>query len=324
MCAAIDRWRYLSSNEQCRLTLLLHALGFYTFNSNRIPSVINAETADDTDLTELAYLGASARYVLGRPDRVADYHHADLTEFEKIAGSAHGNKLVSFNAALKILVHNAKTGASLQELPRQLKRLQAILDMIAADVDEFTFLLLESRFYRAAAFIPQRQSDRNEVVRVMDLAEHKAFQMIPTDAGQELLWRENLHPLMESRTKEALWLGDLDLALARSLRVIELDPYDSKAWLELGQVRLRRQEIELAAEAYVVAATLGPPASAIARHMAGICFRDLGKPQFAAFFFQGALEIDPKAISPRDEIQRLPETPVLNALKDWSMSTFEL
>ena len=33
---------------------------------------------------------------------------------------------------------------------------------------------------------------------------------------------------MESRTKEALRLGDLDLALERALAVVDIDPYDSK------------------------------------------------------------------------------------------------
>ena len=158
---------------------------------------------------------------------------------------------------------------------------------------------------------------------MMDLAEHYARAMVPADPAQELLYLENLHPVMESRTKEALWLGNLDLALTRAVRVIDVDPYDSRAWLELGQVRLRRKEHALAAEAYVVAATLGPPASAIARHMAGLCFRDLAQPLLAAFFFKDAVELDPRAISPHDEIQTLPDVPVLTALKEWSLRSFE-
>jgi len=86
---------------------------------------------------------------------------------------------------------------------------------------------------------------------------------------------------------------------------------------------LERNECAAAAEAYVVAATLGPPSSAIGRHMAGVCFRQLGQPLFAAFFFKAAIEIDSKGISPRDEIQGLPDLPVLVALKEWSMRSFD-
>jgi tetratricopeptide (TPR) repeat protein len=158
---------------------------------------------------------------------------------------------------------------------------------------------------------------------MMDLAEHYALAMVPKSESQELIYLENLHPVFESRTKEALWLGDLNLALDRARRVIDLDPYDSKAWLELGQVRLRRNEYELAAEAYALAASLGPPGSAIGRHMAGLCFRELGQTLVAAFFFKDAIEIDPLAISPHDEIQRLPDLPVLTVLKEWSLRSFE-
>jgi hypothetical protein len=57
--------------------------------------------------------------------------------------------------------------------------------------------------------------------------------------------------------------------------------------------------------------------------MAGLCYRDLGQPLLAAYFFQAAIETDSRAISPHDEIQRLPDLPVLAALKEWSLSSFE-
>jgi tetratricopeptide (TPR) repeat protein len=189
--------------------------------------------------------------------------------------------------------------------------------------DDFTSALLLSRFYRAAAFVPQRRGKRAEVTRMMDLAEQHARALVPTDEAENLLRLENLYPVFESRTKEALWLGDLDLALARAESLTELDPYDSRAWLELGEVRLRRSEYAPAAEAYVVAATLGAPSSAIGCHMAGVCFRYLGQPLLAAFFFKTSLQTDSLAISPRDQIHALPDLSVLAALKQWSLSTFE-
>ena len=41
------------------------------------------------------------------------------------------------------------------------------------------------------------------------------------------------------------------------------------------------------------------------------------------FFFKAAVELDPRAISPHDEIQTLPDVPVLTALKEWSLRSFE-
>jgi tetratricopeptide (TPR) repeat protein len=322
LCDALDRWAQLAPDAQCRLIMLLHVLCFYSLIEKLIPTVSKAEITANSDLAELAYWRASARYVLARPDRISEYTGADLSEFEMIAEHAAGNWPVTLNAALKVLVHNAKTGASSQDLIAQRTRTKRILTTVVAEGDDFTGAILQSRFHRAAAFVPQGKGDRAEVIRIMDSAEQYARGAIAAGAAQELKFRENLHPVMESRTKEALWLGDLDLALKRALAVVDIDPYDSKAWLELGQVRLRRQELASAAETYAFAAVLGPPASAVARHMAAVCFRDLGQPFLAAFFFKAAVEVDPLAISPREQIEALPDLPALTALKEWNLRSF--
>jgi tetratricopeptide (TPR) repeat protein len=324
MCEALDAWPELTTDRQCRLVLLLHALCFYSLISNLVPDGAETGSIGGEDHAELAYWRASARYVLGLPDRVADYGDADLSEFERIATTAPPHEPAAFNAALKVFTHKAKVGGSAEELVTWRARVGRILDAVMTKADPFVGALLSSRFWRAAAFVPQRNGDRHEVVRMMDLAEHHARAMVPAGEAQELLYLENLHPMLESRTKEALWFGDLDLALERALDVVGLDAYDSRAWLELGQVRRRRNEPALAAEAYAVAATLGHPSSAIARHMAGLCFRDLAQPLLAAFFFNAALDVDPRATSPHEEIQALPDVPVLAALKVWSLESVEL
>jgi tetratricopeptide (TPR) repeat protein len=324
VCDALDTWPDLGSDGQCRLVRLLHALCFYSLISNLIPSATEIDVGTDPEQAELAYWRASARYALGRPDRIVDYSNANLSDFEAIARRAPRGSLVALNAALKVFVHKCKFGASVEELVKAHAHAELIVDSVIAKVDDFTRALLLSRFYRAAAFVPQRHGDHREVGRLMDLAEEYALAMAPIGEDQALLHLENLHPLLESRTKEALWRGDLDLALARALRVVDVDALDPKTWLELGQVQFRRNEYAPAAEAYLIAATLGPPASAIARHMAGLCFREIGQTMLAAFFFKAAVDVDPRAISPHDEIQRLPDLPIIVPLKEWSLCSFAL
>ncbi len=323
LCEGVDWWPRLTGDQRCRLSALLHALCFYPLILRLMPGGPPVSADGDPESDELAYWRASSQYVLHLPGRVTEYADADLTDFERIATATPTDRPVALNAALKVLVHRAKTRAPVDVLIEWRDRARRIAEAVATKVDAFTGPLLLSRFHRAAAFVPQREGNADEVVRTMDVAERFANSLRPRDEAEELLRLENLHPVLESRTKEALWLGDLDLALSRALQVVGLDPYDSKAWLELGQVRLRRKEPAEAAEAYVAAATLGPPASATARHMAGLCFRDLGKPLLASFFFKAALEVDPRAISPHDEIHALPNTPVTAALKEWSFHTFE-
>jgi hypothetical protein len=323
LCECLDQWPELATDQQCRLIRILHGLCFYSLILNCIPEISNIEISADADRAELAYRRASARYVLGLPGRVADYSHADLSELEMIAKTVRSEDPVALNAAMMVLVHKAKIGLPAEELDEWRTCAERSLEAALAKRDDFTSALLLSRFYRAAAFVPHRRAKRAEVTRMMDLAEQHARALVPTNEAQDLLRLENLYPVIESRTKEALWLGDLDLALARAGSLIELDPYDSRAWIELGEVRLRRSEYAPAAEAYVVGATLGPPSTAIGCHMAGLCFRHLEQPLLAAFFFKASIQIDSLAISPRNEIHALPDLPVLAALKQWSLSTFE-
>jgi tetratricopeptide (TPR) repeat protein len=324
MCEALDGWDDLSAARRYRLVLLMHALCLYEPVQRLVPPGSVDSDSDDPRLADLAYWRAAARYAFDLPSRMADYGNADLSAFEAIATGAPLAVPAALNAALKVLVHKAKTGRLLDELVEWEGRAEAALAHATGQVDEFTAGIMTSRYYRAVGFIPQRRRDRTAVVRTMELAEKHARELQPRTPAQELLYSENLHPVLESRTKEAVWLGDLDLALQRAREVVELDRYDSKTWAELGEIAVLRQEWKQAAEAYVTAAMLGPPASALARYMAGVCFRELGQEMLAAFFFKDALELDPLGISSRNAICQLPDAGVLEALREWNLSNVSL
>lgn len=322
VCEALDGWRHLSGDRQCRLASLLHAMCLYRPLLTLIPASVFDGRRADAKTIELAYWRASANFMYQLPGRIADYHRADLSVFKHIALSAPDVAPVCFNATAMVFVHKAKTGAPVRELAEWHGRLENALTLVASSMDEFTAQLFTSRFYRATGFLPQCSGDRDEVMRVMELAERHARSMKPETPAQQLLYRENLHAVMESWTKEALWRGDTDRALAGALKVVEVDPYDSKAWAEVGEVRFLRKEWHEAAQAYAIAGMLGPPASAVGRHMAGVCLGELGQDLLAASFFKDAVELDPLGMSPREEIHGLPDLAVLKALKEWSRATY--
>jgi tetratricopeptide (TPR) repeat protein len=322
LCDALRAWDSLSGERKCRLALLLHGMCFYRPLLTLIPSHLSVYEASPCDL-DLAFWRASAGFMDGLRRRTAEYAHADLSVFEDIALNGH-HAAVRFNAVAIVFVHKAKTQASLSDLARWAVHFEDTLALATAGADDFTKELFTSRFFRGLGFLPQRRGDKKEVLRIMDLAESHALRMRPATPAQRIVYSENLHALMESRTKEALWLGDKEHALARSLKVIEVDPLDSKAWIERGEVHLHRKELQEAAQAYATAAMLGPPASAAGRHMAAVCFRELGQDLLASLFFKDALEIDQLGISPREEIRDLPDVPVLEAIKEWSRRTTPL
>jgi tetratricopeptide (TPR) repeat protein len=318
LCAALDEWASLHDDEKCRLASLLHSMCLYQPLLDLIPRDNFAAGRAAPDAVRLAFWRASAHYIQHLPERTSDYPAADISVFEDIALNAPAVIPESFNATAKVFVHKAKNRCDAADLVAWSDRLEMALARTIAGADEFTSGLFTSRFYRGLGFLPQLTGDKPEVARVMDLAESHARIIKPVTPAQHLLCRENLHAVMESRTKEALWLGDRDKALSRSLRVIEVDPCDSKAWAELGEIHYLREEWKQASEAYATAAMLGPPASAIGRYMAGLCFSKLGQDMLAAFFLQDTLECDPLGISPRHRINQLPGIAVLDALKHWN------
>lgn len=321
LCEMLDHWHDLPLDHRCRLAALLHSMCLYTPLLSLIPETDITAVCDDLDAVTLAFWRASAHFMQNFPNRVSEYDYAELATFENIASNARDVVPTNFNATAMMFVHKAKIGAPLFELAEWAVRLERALDDAIRSADEFTTELLTSRFYRSMGFLPQRRGDRNEVVRTMDMAEHHAKRVRPASSAQHVLFRENVHAVMESRTKEALWLSDMNLALARSLKVIEVDPYDAKAWIELGEVRYFRKEWSEAVQAYAAAAMLGPPASVVGRYMVAVCLQELGQETLAAFFLKDTIERDPLGISSRAEMRDLSDSVVLCALKEWSRST---
>jgi tetratricopeptide (TPR) repeat protein len=303
LCKALDDWPRLVREQKIRLAVLLHSLCIY----DAVLALIDAQ-----DDSELVFWRASAKFMSGLPEKTSEYVDADMSVFEALTVAAD-EPATRFNATAMVFVHKAKTGASPDVLAQWHEKYESALAGVTPAVDQFSAALYASRFYRGSAFLPQRLGQRTEVGRVLDLAERHATRETPRTSAEHHLHLENLHALMESRTKEALWLGDTALALAKANKVVEVDPNDAKAWMELGEVRFHRKEWRQAAEAYATAAVLGIPASAAGRHMAGFCLRMAGDTRLAALLFKDALELDPLGISPIHHIHKLPVDGVLDA-----------
>jgi tetratricopeptide (TPR) repeat protein len=323
LCEELELWPDLSAARKCRLSSLLHSMCLYQPLLKLIPE---DEFVASTDpwLAQLAFCRASAKFMDQLSKRISDDGVSTMGVFENIAINDSSPGPVKFNASAMVFVQKAKTHAPLPELIAWSKRFEKALAAVADGDDKFAAQLFKSRFYRGMGFLPQHAGDRSELIHTMDLAECYARDLKPATAAQEILYVENLHAVMESRTKEALWLNDVRLAESRAVEVTKVDPYDSKGWAELGQVRYFQEDWQGAAQAYVVAAMLGPPASSIGRHMAAVCLRELGLDFLAAFLFKETLEVDPFGISPRQEIFDLPNVEVLSALKEWSRSNIRL
>ena len=155
------------------------------------------------------------------------------------------------------------------------------------------------------------------MVEEMDLAEERArsFLSVAATEKETLIATENLMTVLESRTKEALALKDLDLAEVRCTEMLSYDQLDPKNFLELGDILVRRGKIEAALSAYGRAALLGPPATPVALFMMGQLFERLGQREAAALSYLQTLRIDPCGYSAAERLRDLDPSP---ALTNWA------
>jgi tetratricopeptide (TPR) repeat protein len=275
LCRQIEGWADLPARRCARVAALLHALGFYEVTRRLVPEPVRRLTGPDEVL--MAYWQAAAGYMVGLPPEIRDYAGADMTAFERIASEGGAHPVMRLLAAIKLLVHEAKTSGRIAILARAAARAEGLLAGAVRAADPFFRHLYTSHFHRAVAMVAQAQARPARVARHMDRAERHARAMVPRTDAERVLARENLHPVLESRTKEAIWRGRPARALELARAVVAIDPYDPKSWLEVGEALALNGRPEEAAHAYAAAALLGPPGSVVGLHMAGVCLGEAGR-----------------------------------------------
>jgi tetratricopeptide (TPR) repeat protein len=302
LCDYLIRFSQLTQLEQMQVARLLGKLCLYQAVLQYVPEMTSEDITSGEIPAQLAYARAQARYVLSADGTGQPY---SLAEFEILATHAPRGGLARINALYQMVVQNVKDAYRLSEvehwLPLHLKEIQ----IAKSELDEYTYKLLMSRYHRVGGFLPQMRRDKEGTVHEMELAQHYAESMPQNDESQCIGRLEMIYPVLESRTKEALWLGDLQLAEERARRLVEIAPCESRARLHLGEVLLERNKVEEAAEIYRSAVCYGPPGTEIAWFMAGQCYEDLGRLDEALGAYLAAFRLDPQGISTAERIAAL-------------------
>lgn len=312
LCDALDNWDSQPVDAQLRLTRLLMSLCFYETVLVLVPPPQPETMAASESAARLAIARASSRLGLHMDGLLSGAYQPD--DLMLIARHAPQGK-ARFNAAVHLMIQAVKH----RNDPQGAKQwaAEALAAARALHSDPFHYPLVLSRYYRAYGFIPQFQGERQLLVAVMDQAEEYAHAVPRRTPDEALLADDNLYSLLESRTKEALWLGDLAGAEERARRLVELAPLDAKAWIELGEVLLHRERVAEAATAYRTAMRYGPPGTAVAAFMAGQCHEELGEQELACAAYLAALRADPFGVAAARRLRTLANRMGDQALTRW-------
>lgn len=306
------RFTALTPRQQLYVGRLLVYLGFHTLVLRLIPRYGASEIASSPEVAALAGLRAFASNVL---------HHGkwdsyDPQELELVVTHAPPGP-TRFYTANTLLVYHAKVTRNLMRVRECRSIMAECLEQSRKCRESFDYLMDVSRFYRSASFLPFLEGRREQVVQEMDTAERLARELLEKaeTQAQQVVARENMHPVLESRMREALWLGDWDLALERMRELVQIDPWDAKAYVELGQLLAQRGELEEATQCFLRAARYGPPGTAVAYYLAGWCYEQGEDLEQACQCYMAALRIDPEGISALQGLvrcaRRLGHTPLV-------------
>lgn len=275
-----DEWRYLvdyignyqilSTKSKAVVLRLLCKLCMYD-QVLCLENGFSQACATDQAIVEMCYWVSVAKYALWLDGRHSDY---SINLFKEVREISKRPCLSRIDATYQMVVQSVKHQYDLQATEYWQDVHAKELDNIQGEVSDFVFGQLKSRFHRVGGFIPQMKEDKVAVASEMELAEKAARDLFKYQSSSDerldvyqICAKEMLHPVLESRTKEALWLGDIEKAHSRVVEMTKISPTDSRAFLQLGEVLIEMEKYNEAIRAYQRAAIVAPPGGEVAHFM---------------------------------------------------------
>ncbi|MEV6810231.1 tetratricopeptide repeat protein [Streptomyces sp. NPDC051132] len=219
-----------------------------------------------------------------------------------------GSDVTYARTRLSLCILAIVASAQLKQLPELAKwhgRGSEALERYVAlpQVDDFEKALTTSRFYRAAAFEPFLNGRHDDLRADLDRWLGIARELVGHDERTRILATENMYPAVESASRTEAALGNK--TRSRDLMeemVTKIDPIDSKAWLQVGELRRRDGDERGALQAYLTSAQFQVPLGRIAWFNAGRCWERLGEAQEAVQCYKKSLELWPTGLAPAQRI----------------------
>jgi tetratricopeptide (TPR) repeat protein len=308
------RWRTLTElvrgfadldlPTRVKVARMLNRLCFFRLTRDLLPDSVADAAGTSAAAAQLAWCRAIAGYKLWLEDEEPGY---SLAEFDRLATTA-GSHVMRISAHYQLVVQHVKHHNDVDTAEHWQRRHHTLIEELRPELDEQDYLMAMSRSYRVAGFIPQMRADAAGMVRDMELAQEYALRM---DRSTDLNRRyavEMLYPVQESRIKEALWLRDLDLALARATEHRDAHRLDARVWVHLGNVQVKREEYAEALLTFQEAVRLSPPGGEVGRFMVGQLLEEADRPQEALDAYLGALRVDPLGTASANRALEVAET----------------
>ena len=229
-----------SSDQLSRIYLcrLLGSLGYYNEAIKYLPRQgINTKWSLEDEYAFCTDLFLKHIYLSGKGNFPVEKL---LFGYQKLSVRPESYRMRLTLAMLGIVINGKK-----QNVPEVMKwRVRGFRELFRLQdcelFSDFEKQLLTSRYYRACSYYPFLINDKILLKKEADICESTARLLTSNsdDEDQNLLQKENLFLMIESISRIYMFLDDSDRALKLMEELVnEVDPYDAKAWIQVGDLR---------------------------------------------------------------------------------------
>lgn len=318
MCACINSFSSQTPQEQGLLLRVLCSLGFHAltieFGKQILESTLNDKYHAQQAIATCCSLIAST-------DGAADRKLEDT--LVSLVRKTTKNSMEHFTALRILIVHYGRTSTNIAAAVELSRELLNTFDGIKSSLSDFPRYMAESMMWRANSLIPFQLKNMTEMSRQLERCEMlaEAARGVALTPEERSIAAEGFHPVLETRAREAVTIGDVELAHDRIKRLLILDPDDSKVHIQAGESWWRLGQPEQALKHFEMAIQLGPPGLILALFLSGAAKEALGDTKGAAYAHDLVMRYDPSSISSRQALQRLSNSNAVTRKTDRTQSS---
>jgi hypothetical protein len=301
----------LDSARRYRLVCVLYKLGLFRA-AIQVAGIAGPDQVAADDFAGLTMLrAASAMSKSGHSTHSVAHYSA------RVFDHAPRGSRARLAAAINLAIHFARATRETDQTAAWAGRIHTEMATLRpalrpADV------LMTSVALRAASFGPFVRRDRAAVTKALDDAEEYARAALRLDEVPRVLAEENLYAVLETRTNEAVASRDRAAALLHSSALVEHDPMEPKAWLQLGAVHWDDHRVAESLAAYRTAAVLGAPFTAASWYCIGRCLEELGELEEACHAYGVSVTAEPLGITSLLGLHRVATRTSQPAVASWA------
>lgn len=316
LCEACSNFSNLAPAQQARVLWVLTHMGFHDYVLALGGRPTKAAISEDHAQADLAACIALAQYTLYQGGEGAST--GEMTYVKLVADQAPKGSQASMDATYWLAQYHIKYKSDVNNAREVLARHLDHINAFAGQADEHDYHVYMSRYHRIYAMLPQLETEYEGMSSHMESALLHANKASSKSDRQSLEKRILKLAFYESWFKEALILGNYDLAESRAKEIVKDNPAYPSLYVLLGQISVELGKVDQAISAYRTATRLGPPCLEIAWFMLGQCYEFRKEYELAADAYMESLKYDPLAISAIKKLAAVAKKVDTPYLKSWS------